>query len=61
MRHPNFNPPNDDCPECASASRTYSLGSRFVADPTAPGGLGWTEQEWTCEHRHTWVIRSAAG
>ena len=60
LRNPKVNPPNDDCPACASPSRTYPLGGRFVPAPEAPGGVGWTEYAWICEHRHTWTIREPA-
>ena len=47
MSQPNFNPPNNDCPECSEPSRTYSIGGR-----TENGTSLYT---YRCEHNHTWT------
>jgi hypothetical protein len=49
MGQPSFNPPNDDCPECKEASRTYFVGAKKVD--------GVTQRRYTCEHKHEWIER----
>ena len=47
--NPNYNPPNEECPQCAGPSRTF-----FVCGQTKNGEPEYT---YTCEHKHTWVQR----
>ncbi len=49
MAHPDFNRPNDDCPECTVPSKTRLVGGR------TEDGVGI--YTWTCEHEHRWEIR----
>ena len=47
MAHPNFNPPNDKCPECTEPSKTFFIGGRTVD--------GVSQYRWECEHKHEWI------
>jgi hypothetical protein len=49
MAAPGFNPPNNDCPECAEPSKTYHIGDKTVD--------GVPQQRWRCQHGHEWIIR----
>jgi hypothetical protein len=49
MAHPDYNPPNNDCPECEEPSKTYHLGAKTVDDVKIT--------RWGCEHNHEWEVR----
>ena len=57
MAHPNYNPPNDDCPECEKPSKTYFIGARRVVDEDEKP---WTVTRYSCEHKHEWKTREPA-
>lgn len=56
MRAPNYNPPNDDCPQCTSPSKTYYMGGKTV---TTEGHAPQTVHRWKCEHGHVWTVIEA--
>ena len=49
MGQPNYNPPNNDCPECTVPSKTYFIGGKTVDNVAI--------YTWTCEHSHRWEVR----
>lgn len=49
MAQPNYNPPNDTCPECKTPSKTYFMGGSTVD--------GVAIYKWACEHDHRWEVR----
>lgn len=52
MARPNHNPPNNDCPECNTPSKTYYIGSKRVT----VAGQRVKRTRYQCEHKHEWVI-----
>jgi len=56
MRAPNYNPPNDDCPECVTPSKTYYMGGKTV---TKEGEAPEAVHRWKCEHGHIWTVIEA--
>lgn len=53
MGRPGFNPPNNDCPECTSPSKTYYIGGKTVD--------GVAQHRYKCEHGHEWIKRGSEG
>lgn len=54
MANPNFNPPNNDCPDCSEPSKTYHQGSRTTFDDK---GQPLTKStRYACEHHHAWTV-----
>lgn len=49
MGRPDYNPPNNDCPECASPSRVFFIGAKSVA--------GVAQRRYQCEHGHEWIVK----
>lgn len=47
MSRPNYNPPNNDCPECEEASKTRFVGGKQVD--------GVTQKRYSCENKHEWI------
>lgn len=54
MGQPNFNPPNNDCPECTESSKTHHQGSKTTFDENGKAHMKVTR--FTCEHGHEWVV-----
>lgn len=48
MAQPNYNPANNDCPECEIPSKTYFIGGR-----TENGIAIYT---WACQYHHKWIL-----
>ena len=68
MRAPSYNPPNDDCPECVTPSKTYYMGGKTVATAATvttaataatEGVAPQTVHRWKCEHGHVWTVIEA--
>ena len=47
MAQPNFNPPNNNCPDCTEPSKTYFIGGKMVD--------GVSQFRKQCEHGHEWI------
>jgi hypothetical protein len=53
MGRPNYNPPNNDCPQCTEPSRTYYIGAKRVT----LDGVAYKQTRYECEHKHPWTVR----
>ena len=48
MTRADYNPPNDDCPDCKTPSRTYFIGAKTEE--------GKKRTRYTCECGHNWTV-----
>ena len=56
MADPRHNPPNNDCPECTSPSKTHHQGAKTVINDD---GSHTKITRWECEHQHQWSVEEA--
>ena len=53
MAQPNYNPPCEDCPECAEPSRVYFIGSKTLS---REDGTKVKITRYACENHHEWNL-----